>query len=250
MLFETNHRWTICLVATIAMCIGGCAASVPRASVTRLGATGIRPNVTVATLVTQWENCPASRDDLDPRCLPVEITSEMQRGFAVCLEVALGKTEKKGIRVLPGDVFQQRFMPLGKLMTELLDDKEMLRFLGEPSVHEALEADRVGFLVTMDRYTLERPWKTGGYFSGGPWGIVRESYQETVDTIGVWSVSKKGKVGVLKQRCPGGTAWGVAWFLWVPIFPLYANDDSQSKACQTIGQELVEFLFSDAQPEF
>jgi len=235
---------TICSAALLAL--AGCAVQPPVVT-ERLAATGIHRDMTVATLVLYHENCKEHRAREGTNCAPGEVTAQINEEAAECLSSAAADTQHV-VTVMPGHVFHKRYLASIQPEYEELDEAGVLGALEQPAIGGLVAQDGIGYVVTLEVFTRDADRQTTFAAEQGMWGVGRESRRTTTYKATVWGSAVRARVGTLVLETHGRTGWVVPVLVVLPMPPVPYWSNTESRACEAMGNALVEFLYSAAEP--
>jgi hypothetical protein len=232
--------------ATVLLALAGCATEPPVVT-ERLAATGVHRDTTVATLVLYHENCREYRAREGTNCTPGEVTAQLNEEAADCLSRAAVDTEHV-LTVMPGHVFHERYLASAQPDYEELDEGSVLGALEQPAIGRLVAQEGIGYVVMLEVFTRDADRQTTFAAEQGIWGVGRESRRTTTYKATVWGSAVRGPVGTLALQTQGRTGWVVPVLVVLPLPPVPYWSNTESRACEAMGDALVEFLFSAAEP--
>jgi hypothetical protein len=232
--------------ATVLLALAGCATEPPVVT-ERLAATGIHRDMTVATLVLYHENCKEHRAREGTNCAPGEVTAQINEEAAECLSSAAAGT-RHVVTVTPGHVFHERYLASIQPEYEELDEASVLDALQRPAIGGLVAQDGIGYVVTLEVFTRDADRQTTLAAEQGVWGVGRESRRTTMYKATVWGSALRARVGTLALQTQGRTGWVVPVLVVLPLPPVPYWSNTESRACEAMGNALVEFLYSAAAP--
>lgn len=232
--------------ATVLLALAGCA-SQPPVITERLAATGVHRDMTVATLVLYHENCREHREREGTNCAPGEVTAQLNEEAAECLASASVGTQPV-VTVMPGHVFHERYLASIQQEYEELDEASVLGALDQPAIGGLVAQEGIGCVVMLEVFTRDADRQTTFAAEQGVWGVGRESQRTTMYKATVWGSAVRGRVGTLALQTKGRTGWVVPVLVVLPLPPVPYWSNTESRACEAMGDALVEFLYSEEEP--